>query len=170
MSTYNSKFSGAEIDTLLEKVASGQVGGGGSSEKEELAKEVGATHKHTITIDMGDFGKARFVMYASCEDPFTFEELNRFVGTMGAYLNGYAVANVNNIVTVLGACAQGVSELGLVLKTGEILGTSNVITNVDFTNQTVEKTELPFMMFEPIPLEPIIANGRGTFTDTVTEL
>ena len=28
MSTYNSKFSGAEIDTLLEKVASGQVGGG----------------------------------------------------------------------------------------------------------------------------------------------
>lgn len=30
MSTYNSKFSGAKIDELLEKVASGQVGGGGS--------------------------------------------------------------------------------------------------------------------------------------------
>ena len=31
MSTYNSKFSGAKIDELLEKVDSGQVGGGGSS-------------------------------------------------------------------------------------------------------------------------------------------
>lgn len=178
MSTYNSKFSGAEIDALLEKVASGQVGGSGSSEKEELAKEVGATHKHTITVaaEIPQYGiimKFRFVTYLADSTPLTIDTLTSLMAGLPAYINGYQVTSASGQVIVSDAIL-GISDSDEpVLMVGYMGATSEFqyARSVDFTAQTVDTGYIEtFAHVGPVPVQTLIDNSGATFTDDVTEL
>lgn len=181
MSTYNSKFSGAEIDALLEKVASGQVGGASVSEKETLAKEVGATHKHTITLaaNMPDniVMKIRCVTYTADSTPLTVDTMTSLMMQgEGTYFNGYyagsqnGIAGVSDVIWCL-ACPEEESDPILMITPG-IAGTNcNYIESIDFTNQTaVTKSLATFEAAYGFPVQILIDNLGATFTDDVTEL
>lgn len=175
MSTYNSKFSGAEIDALLEKVASGQVGGGGgSSEMEELAKEVGATHKHTITLTnppaLGG-AKVRGITYTNSADPLTVDRLEQLLGyANGAYVNGTWAMSANGI-TAAGNVIWCLSLDGvLVVVSGQMVDSLNYVESVDFTASTATTNTVPVLgTASMLPVSQVIAAG-GIFIDDVTEL
>lgn len=173
MSTYNSKFSGAEIDALLEKVASGQVGGASVSEKETLAKEIGATHKHTITLHMemdGMIMKARGVTYSNSADPLTVDLICDFLRFIdGGYMDGYFGMSANGHILV-GSVKWCLREGDLIIITSQRAELIDYIKEVDFTaSATTPGTVGVLALGEPIPVSDVIADG-ATFTDDVTEL
>ena len=174
MSTYNSKFSGAEIDALLEKVDSGQVGGGGgSSEMEELAKEVGATHKHTITLTnppaLGG-AKVRGITYTNSADPLTVNRLEQLLGfANGAYVIGVWAMSAGG-VTAAGSALWCLSEAGLTIITSQVAAAPTLVTSVDFDASTVTTVSIPLLGSESvIPVSQVIEAG-GILNDDVTEL
>jgi hypothetical protein len=180
MSTYNSKFSGAEIDALLEKVASGQVGGASVSEKETLAKEVGATHKHTITLaaNMPDniVMKIRCVTYTADSTPLTVDTMTSLMMQgEGTYFNGYYAGSQNGIAgvsDVIWCLATGEDDsVTLVVSPGRGITDHNYVESIDFTNQTaVTKSLATFEAASGFPVQILIDNLGATFTDDVTEL
>lgn len=174
MSTYNSKFSGAKIDELLEKVASGQVGGGGSSEKEDLAKEMGATHKHTITLDIGVMGVwFRCVTYTKDATPFTVETLTSAISDT-SYLNAYGFVATNGVGAIVDGYFAVVNEGGeqsLAIVAGGIFNRYEFVYSVDFVNQSTNSTAAIIQAAERVTLVPLLIEHAGAiFTDDVTEL
>ena len=179
MSTYNSKFSGAEIDALLEKVASGQVGGASVSEKEALAKEIGATHKHTITLSNSMEGmamKARCVLYNSSAEALNCETMQSCLCIMGEeplYINGSFALNFGGEV-VTGDSLWAVMEVGTdnhklcvsLIRHGIH---QTLVSFVNFTEQTTSEETNVYFKTGPSEILGMLEAGF-TFTDDVTEL
>ena len=184
MSTYNSKFSGAQIDEILRKAEelatlheAGQLGGGGSgvSEKEAFAKELGATHKHTITLaliiaEYNVVTKFRFVTYMAGSAPLTVDSLcGALVQGDNAFINGYYGLSYNGMVCV-GDAVLGVGageELTLNMK--KRANTYEFINTVDFNAQSYNSTTVALFEETPTSVQSMIERGF-TFTDDVTEL
>lgn len=175
MSTYNSKFSGAEIDALLEKVKNGQVesSGGGSSEKEELAKELGATHKHTITLDIGAMGSVRCVTYTKDATPFTVETLTSTISN-ASYLNAYGIFAASGVFAMVDgyfAVGEEEGEQFLALAMGGRFNHYEFVNSVDFTNQSTNSIPTTIQAFEGVlPVSMLIEQAGAIFIDDVTEL
>lgn len=179
MSTYNSKFSGAEIDALLEKVASGQVGGGGGgSEKEPVLKELGATHKHLCKLGFSPADGVTVVgwvyLYNNITEAYTLDTLGNYLTESQTLLNGYMVYVMNGQMGACGdikiGCVADDSSMfvGIMLPTG--LYGQKIITNVDFGNQNATEGVITLMGYETLPLSNMASLNGFTFTDDVTEL
>ena len=187
MSTYNSKFSGAEIDEILGKAEelatlheAGQLGGRGSgvSEKEAFAKELGATHKHTITLaliiaEYNVVTKFRFVTYMAGSAPLTVDSLcGTLVQGDNAFINGYYGLSYNGMVGVGDAVlGVGTGEAGaeLTLNMKKRADTYEFINTVNFTAQSYNSTTVALFEETPTSVQSMIEQGF-TFTDDVTEL
>lgn len=175
---YKSKFNGVEIDALLEKVQNGQVeGGGGSSEKEELAKEIGATHKHTITLSMSlpednAAMKVRCVTYTADQTPFTVDSMTSLMAQGFLYFNGYYVVSIGGTIAsgdamfVLGGSEENAE---LMMITGRLLTAYNYVESVDFSSQSATTQSFLTLMNQQLPVQELLGQGY-VFTDTVTEL
>lgn len=182
---YKSKFNGTQIDTLLEKTQelsdlheAGQLGGG--SEKEELAKEIGATHKHTITLsaEVKQYNvimKIRCITYTADPTPLTPTTMRQLMASGdGTCFNGYYAGSQGGIVGISDAIwclKKGENGLGsLLVTTGRVVINHNFVKSIDFTNQTAVNEF--FNTFEPttIDVQDLIDGIGATFTDTVTEL
>lgn len=188
MSTYNSKFSGAEIDTLLEKTkelsdlhAAGQLGGGGGggSEKEPVLKELGATHKHLCKLsaspDEGFTMAVWLYLYNNSANAYTADEAVNYLTNCWTMQNGYMAQAMNGKLMASGDVKIGkikfdesTTTIGIVAPLECSL--NNVVSSVDFSNQTATSETMPFIRYEALPLDEMISMDGFTFTDTVTEL
>lgn len=182
MSTYNSKFSGAKIDEILGKAEelatlheAGQLGGGGSgvSEKEAFAKELGATHKHTITLDIGTMGSVRCVTYTKDATPFTVETLTSAM-IKSSYLNAYGIFAATGVFAMVDgyfAVSEDGGEQALVLAMNGIFRHYEFVNSVDFTNQSTNSIPTTIQAFDgALAVSMLIEHAGAIFTDTVTEL
>lgn len=188
MSTYTSKFSGAEIDTLLEKTqelsnlhATGQLGGGGSggSEKEPVLKELGATHKHLCKLSASPADGVTIVvwlyLYNNIANEHTPDEAVDYLTSCGTMQNGYMAQTMNGQLMTSGDVKIGnirvdesTTTIGIVAPLECSL--NNVVSSVDFSNQTATSETMPFIRYQTFTLDEMISMDGFTFTDNVTEL
>lgn len=178
MSTYNSKFSGAQIDELLTKVEEGKAGGSGGSEKEPVLKELGATHKHLCKLSAPADGMTIvvwFYLYNNIADAYTADGVLTHLTEAGLMVNGYMAYVYNGLFVIsvdvkIGNIVfdESTTSIGLIFPGGCAL--MNVVSNVDFSGQTATSEKMPIVGYTPISLSEMISADGFTFTDTVTEL
>lgn len=184
MSTYNSKFSGAKIDEILGKAEElatlheeGQLGGGGSggAEKDAFVKECGATHKHTITVNVTIDAviSIRCVVYNKAATAFTVNTLTTYFENSGVGVNGFCCMYIGGNHFFVSDVVWCISRegAGLIAAMGSLAQVHSYVGSVDFENQTYTESSISLISpTEMIPIATIIDEMGGTFTDDVTEL
>ena len=176
MSTYNSKFSGAQIDELLEKVASGQVGGGGSSliTDAEL-KEMGLTHKHELCFSASVAGEGEFKikcnLYNASDIQFTVdttkELLSSYAQLLGIQWEWVVAVGGVGVKGTTSTCVED-GEVGF--KDMNFPAPINIVTSIDFENKTYSSDPTYAGGSRFVSISMLIDSLGTTFTDTVTEL
>lgn len=177
MSTYNSKFSGAEIDALLEKVASGQVGGGGGGSliTDAELKEMGLTHKHELCFsvsipDMGAF-KIKYNSYTANAIQYTVDTVKE---TLSTYASGIGIQWEWVLVTygmgVKGTTSACVADGEVGFKDMNFPAPINIVTSIDFENKTYSSDPTHAGGSDFVRIDDLINSFGAIFTDTVTEL